>query len=272
MGILDFSGGANYFRCEIAIFKTINRLGASIIILKFNFKINNSNLINSSNIFVGQNVKISPSAVLDASSGCIIIDHNAELMHNSVIIGPCYIGENTTIKLGATIYENCSFGKFCKIGGELENTIFHNFSNKQHSGFIGNSYIGEWVNLGANTNNSDLKNNYSEISMYLPSATNHKIINTKKTFLGFICGDHTKTAINSSISTGSVFGTAVMLASSNFSPKLIKSFSWLTDEVSGRYNFDDFVHTMKIVKARRKQEVFPEEIKIMSQIADQNNV
>jgi UDP-N-acetylglucosamine diphosphorylase/glucosamine-1-phosphate N-acetyltransferase len=183
-------------------------------------------------------------------------------MHNSVIIGPCYIGKNTIIRVGAVIYENCSFGEYCKIGGELENTIFHNYSNKQHSGFIGNSYIGEWVNLGANTNNSDLKNNYSDITIQLP----HKKIKTGKKFLGFLCGDHTKTAINSTILTGSVLGTSVMLALAKFSPKLVSSFSWLTDEFVEKYDFERAISTMQIVKYRRNKELFSAEIEMLRSV------
>jgi UDP-N-acetylglucosamine diphosphorylase/glucosamine-1-phosphate N-acetyltransferase len=157
---------------------------------------------------------------LDASKGLIVIDDNAEIMHNTVVIGPCYIGKNTKIKIGAKIYPNCSFGDFCKIGGEIEHSVFQNYSNKQHDGFIGNSFIGEWVNLGAGTNNSDLKNNYSSVSIKL----SNKTIPTNRLFLGCCIGDHSKTAINTSLNTGSIIGFCSNIHLTGLTPKFIGSY------------------------------------------------
>lgn len=212
----------------------------------------------SDNLFVGKDTKISDNVVLDTNQGYIIIDDEAQIMHNSTILAPCYIGKNTNIKIGAKIYENCSFGENCKIGGELENTIFHNYSNKQHDGFLGHSYIGEWVNIGAGTNNSDLKNNYSKISVQLYDKTIH----TDRLFLGLMCGDHTKISINSTIATGSVFGAFSMFAQSGFSPKFLPEFSWLANHKIEKYDFEKAIKTVEIILARRNKKLTDEEKKL----------
>ncbi|MBX3044941.1 MAG: hypothetical protein KIT33_09680 [Candidatus Kapabacteria bacterium] len=214
---------------------------------------------NPTRILLGKNIKISPSVVLDASKGAIIIGDNVKIMAQSTVIGPCYIGDNSTIKIGAKIYEDCSFGEWCKIGGELENTIIHSYSNKQHEGFLGHSYIGEWVNLGADTNNSDLKNTYSEINMVLP----HKDVKTGRIFLGLMCGDHTKTGINSMFTTGTVAGVCGILVKEWFLPNFIKSFTWGGKTNSPTYRFEKAIETSRIVMARRNKVLSDEEIELL---------
>ena len=125
-------------------------------------------LLNEKNIFIGEGSTIKPGAVLDAEEGPIYLGKNVKVMHNSVIIGPCFVGDNSIIKIAAKIYENTSIGEFCKVGGEVECSIIHSYSNKQHDGFLGHSYISQWCNLGADTNNSDLKNNYGNIKVFWP--------------------------------------------------------------------------------------------------------
>ena len=214
------------------------------------------------NLYKGINVQLYPGVIIDTSKGSVILEDNVQIMHNSVIIGPCYIGKNTIIKVGSNIYENCSFGSYCKIGGEVADTIFHNYSNKQHSGFIGGSYIGEWVNLGADTNNSDLKNNYSKIAVNLP----HKVIDTGKQFLGCMCGDYSKTAICTRINTGTIIGNCAMIAISRLTPKYIPSFSWLTEELENIYKIEKAIETAKIVLKRRNKIITNEEEKMLLSI------
>jgi len=180
-------------------------------------------LVNTHNIFFGEEVKLGAGAVLDASNGAIFIDNKVEIMPNAVIIGPVYIGYKTIIKAGAKIYGNTSIGPICKIGGEIENSIIQGYSNKQHEGFLGNSYLGEWVNLGAGTENSDLKNNYQQVSVKL---TADKIISSKTQFLGCCIGDHTKTGIKTMLNTGTVLGCFCNVFGPGFQPKYLPSFTW----------------------------------------------
>lgn len=196
-------------------------------------------------VFLGSNVKIGSNVVLDSSNGAIIIEDNCNIMHNSVIVGPAFIGKNSVIKVGAKIYENCSIGEFCKIGGELENSVIIGFSNKQHDGFLGHSYLGEWVNLGADTNTSDLKNNYGEIKII----QNNRQVNTGRMFLGSLIADHSKTSINTMLNTGTIVGVCANIFGGEFPDKNIKSFSWGSN--SEKYRFDAACELAEKVMNRR---------------------
>ncbi len=190
-----------------------------------------------------------PGVVLDSTSGPIVFGNNATVMHNSVIMGPAFIGDNCTIKSGAKIYPECTFGPWCKVGGELENTIFQAYSNKQHDGFMGHSFISEWVNIGADTNTSDLKNNYGNVRVVMGQHT----IDTGRMFLGFLCGDHTKTAINTQLNTGTLCGVSSNIFTTHFPPKYIPSFSWGGSEHSEPYSIDKALETAARVMSRRKK-------------------
>lgn len=175
------------------------------------------------NIFVEEGAEIR-SAILNASKGPIYIDKYAEIQENSVIIGPCVIGEHAVVNIGAKIRGETTIGPYCKVGGEVSNSVFLGFSNKAHDGFLGNSYIGEWCNLGADTNTSNLKNNYSNVKIY--SEYLEKSIDTGTQFCGTFMGDHSKTGINTMLNTGSVVGVFANIFGGNFPPKFIPSFSW----------------------------------------------
>jgi UDP-N-acetylglucosamine diphosphorylase/glucosamine-1-phosphate N-acetyltransferase len=218
-----------------------------------------SYLIEPKNIFIGNNVKIAPGAVLDASKGKIIIGHNSEIMPQATIVGPASVGENNKIKIGAKIYEDSSFGEWCKIGGEIENTIIQSYSNKQHEGFLGHSFISEWVNLGADTNNSDLKNTYGNIKIRMED----RIIDTGRMFMGLLCGDHTKSSINAMFTTGSVAGICGIIVREWFMPNYIKSFTWGGKNDSPQYHFKKAIETAKIVMKRRNKDITDEEIELM---------
>ena len=216
--------------------------------------------VEPNNIYIGQNVKISQTVYLDASEGPIVIGDNVTIMSQASIIGPVYIGENSIIKIGAKIYGKNLIGPWCKVGGELENTIIHGYSNKQHEGFLGHSYICEWVNLGADTNNSDLKNTYSNIKMRLP----HKTVDTGRIFLGLMCGDHTKTAINTQFNTGTIAGISSILFESGFLSTTIPSFCWGGGKNSKKYKLEESLETAKIVMARRNKQLTDEEITLLN--------
>jgi UDP-N-acetylglucosamine diphosphorylase/glucosamine-1-phosphate N-acetyltransferase len=207
-----------------------------------------AHLLNPESIYVGKNAQVLPGVVLDAESGPIWIDENVKIMSNAVIEGPVAIGKSSLVKIGAKIYENTSVGPVCKVGGEVEETIIQEYSNKQHDGFLGHSYLGAWINIGADTNNSDLKNNYGEISVFL----NDRNVETGKRFLGLIMGDHSKTAINTMFNTGTVVGVSSNIFGAGFPPKFIPSFSWGGNGGIREYDFGKAIEVAEIVMNRRK--------------------
>ncbi len=202
------------------------------------------------NIWVAEGAEFSPGVVLDASEGPIIIDTSVRIMANAVICGPVYIGKKSVIKIGAKIYGGTSIGPVCKVGGELEGTIFQAYSNKQHDGFLGHSYIGEWVNLGADTNNSDLKNTYKNVAFY--SYPHKTKIDSSTQFLGCMIGDHSKTGIGCSINTGTVIGIGCNLYGPNLIRDFVPDFSWGQADELDKHRFSAFCETAAIVKQRRK--------------------
>lgn len=221
--------------------------------------------INEQLIFLGNNVKIAPNALLDASKGPILIDNDCEVMAGSVIYGPCFIGNNTKIKAGAKIYGPVSICSTCKIGGEVEDSIILSFSNKQHEGFLGHSYLGSWVNIGADTNNSDLKNNYGEITVVLDG----KKINSGKQFLGLIMGDHSKTAINTQFNTGTIVGVSSNIFGTGFPPKSIPSFAWGGYDDS-KYDIDKAIEVAEKVMIRRNKTLSIFETELLKNLYSQS--
>lgn len=177
-----------------------------------------------------------------------MIGNNVTVMPNAVIEGPCYIGDHSVIKAGAKIYESTSIGPVCKVGGEVEASIIHGYSNKQHDGFLGHSYIGEWCNLGADTNTSDLKNNYSSVKMNV----NGKEVDTGSLFVGLMMGDHSKSGINTMFNTGTTVGVSSNIFGAGFPPKTIPSFAWVDGQDVQGYRLDKAIEVAKIVMARRK--------------------
>ncbi|PID29214.1 MAG: glucose-1-phosphate thymidylyltransferase [Candidatus Cloacimonadota bacterium] len=210
-------------------------------------EIDNVTLVNRENIFVRGEIKIKAGSIIDGSEGVVVIDEGSEILHNSVVIGPVYIGHSTKIKIGSKIYENCSFGPVCKIGGEVEAVIFQGYSNKQHDGFLGHAYIGSWCNFGADTNNSDLKNNYRKVKVEL----NGELIDTESQFAGLFMGDHTKTGINTMFDTGTVVGMGCNVYGEGFPKRVIPSFNWGGKSKLIKYPVDRIIETSKVVMSRR---------------------
>lgn len=206
-----------------------------------------AHLMNPDNIYIGNGTKIKPGVVLDAEEGPIFIGNNVTVMPNAVIEGPCYIGNKSKIKIGAKIYEGTSIGEVCKVGGEVDESIIHSYSNKQHDGFLGHAYLGSWVNLGADTNNSDLKNNYGNVKVTI----NEKTIDSGSMFVGLTMGDHSKTGINTMFNTGTVVGVSSNIFGSGFPDKYIPSFSWGGVESMMNYKLNKSIEVAKRVMARR---------------------
>ncbi len=174
-------------------------------------------------IFIEKGAKVSCS-ILNAEGGPIYIGKDAEIMEGSMIRGPFAMGEHSVLKMGAKIYGATTIGPYCKIGGEVNNSVFFGYSSKAHDGFLGNSVIGEWCNLGADTNSSNLKNNYTQIKLW-----NYEMECFKETglqFIGLIMGDHSKSGINTMFNTGTIVGVSANIFGSGFSRNFIPSFNW----------------------------------------------
>ncbi len=182
-------------------------------------------ILNEAAVWIGKGAVVKPCTVLDAEEGPVHIGEGAKINPNVTISGPCFIGDNCVVQSGANIRGGTSIGASCKVGGEIEGTIFHGYSNKQHDGFVGHSYVGEWVNLGADTVTSDLKNTYGSVKV----AVNGREVDSGEMFVGSIIGDHAKTGIHTTLPTGCVIGYASNIFTSVHAPRFTPSFSWLTD-------------------------------------------
>lgn len=174
-------------------------------------------------IFVEEGASIRAS-VLNAQNGPIYIGKNATIHEGSVIMGPFSLGNNATVNWGAKMRMNTSIGPYCKVGGEVSNSVLFGCSNKGHDGFLGNSVLGEWCNLGANCNNSNLKNDYTNVKLY--SYATHTLEDSNRLFCGLFIGDFTKAGISTMFNTGTVVGVNVNVFGAGFQPKHIPSFSW----------------------------------------------
>lgn len=175
------------------------------------------------NIFIEEGAKVEFST-LNARTGPIYIGKNAEIMEGSLIRGPFALCEGSTVKMGAKIYGPTTIGPYSKAGGEINNSVIFAYSNKGHDGFLGNSVLGEWCNLGADTNTSNLKNDYSEVKIW--SYEQQKFVPTGLQFCGLMMGDHAKCAINTMFNTGTVVGVNANIFGSGFSRNVIGSFTW----------------------------------------------
>lgn len=182
-----------------------------------------TNTLLGNNIFVEEGAKVE-AAILNSTTGPIYIGKDAEIMEGSVVRGPFALCEHATLKLSTKIYGATTIGPYSKVGGEVTNSVILGYSNKGHDGFLGNSVLGEWCNLGADTNNSNLKNNYAEVKLW--NYTTEKMEPTGLQFCGLIMGDHSKCGINTMFNTGTVVGVCANVFGGNFPPNFIPSFSW----------------------------------------------
>jgi UDP-N-acetylglucosamine diphosphorylase/glucosamine-1-phosphate N-acetyltransferase len=180
-------------------------------------------LINPDHIFIEKGAKLE-CVVLNATDGPIYIGANAEAMEGSVIRGPFALCEHSVVKMAAKIYGPTTVGPYSKVGGELNNCVIFGYSSKAHDGFLGNSVIGEWCNIGADSNNSNLKNNYGEVKLW--SYPEKKFVGTGLQFCGLIMGDHSKCGINTMFNTGTVVGVSANIYGHGFQRNFIASFSW----------------------------------------------
>lgn len=228
-----------------------------------------SHQLSSTNTHIGNSIFIeegvrAEAAIFNTENGPIYLGKNSTVMEGSLIRGPFALGENATVKMGAKIYGDTTIGPQCKVGGEVSNSIFYKNSNKGHDGFIGNSVIGEWCNLGADTNSSNLKNNYANVKLW--DYSKQRFLNTGLQFCGLVMGDHSKCGINTMFNTGTVVGVSANIFGGNFPRNFIPSFTWGGSSGFATYQTNKAFQTAKKVMERRGQELTEIEQKILESI------
>ncbi|MDG1045907.1 MAG: GlmU family protein [Bacteroidia bacterium] len=226
-------------------------------------QLSSTNTIIGKDIFVEDGVR-AEAVVFNTENGPIYLGKNSTVMEGSIIRGPFGLGENATIKMGAKIYGDTSVGPQCKVGGEVSNSVFYKNTNKGHDGFIGNSVIGEWCNLGADTNSSNLKNNYASVKLW--DYSKQQFLDTGLQFCGLIMGDHSKCGINTMFNTGTVVGVSANIFGGNFPRNFIPSFTWGGSSGFATYQTNKAFQTAKKVMERRNEELTEEEQEILTSI------
>lgn len=224
------------------------------------------NVLNPENIFIEEGATVLFST-LNASEGPIYIGKDALVMEGSVIRGPFSLGEQSVVKMGTKIYGATTVGPFSKVGGEINNSVIFGYSNKGHEGFLGNSVLGEWCNIGADSNNSNLKNNYAEVRLW--SYETENFAKTGLQFCGLIMGDHSKCAINTMFNTGTVVGVSANIFGSNFPRNFIPSFSWGGAAGFSVYQVNKAIETADLVFKRRNLEFDEKEQSILINVFEQ---
>ena len=205
-------------------------------------------VLNKENIFIEEGAQIVFST-LNASEGPIYIGKDALIMENSSIRGPFAMSEHAVVKMGAKIYKDTTIGPHSKVGGEISNAVIFGYSNKGHDGYLGNAVIGEWCNLGADTNNSNLKNNYSEVKLW--NYETGRFAKTGLQFCGLMMGDHSKCGINTMFNTGTVIGISVNIFGSGFPRNFVPSFSWGGASGFTEYKTNKVFEVAEVVMQRR---------------------
>lgn len=224
------------------------------------------NVIAPENIFIEEGAKLE-FVTLNASTGPIYIGKNSEIMEGSVIRGPFALCEGAQVKLATKIYGATTIGPFSRAGGEISNSVLFAYSNKGHDGFLGNSVLGEWCNIGADSNNSNLKNNYEEVKLW--SYETEGFAKTGLQFCGLMMGDHSKCGINTMFNTGTVVGVSTNIFGSGFPRNFVPSFSW-----GGAAGFTTYItkkafETARIVMSRRNVEFDEKEARILEHVFEQ---
>jgi UDP-N-acetylglucosamine diphosphorylase/glucosamine-1-phosphate N-acetyltransferase len=224
------------------------------------------NVISPENIFIEEGAKLE-FVTLNASTGPIYIGKNAEIMEGSVIRGPFALCESGRVKLATKVYGATTVGPHSVIGGEVNNSVLFGYSNKGHDGFLGNSVLGEWCNIGADSNNSNLKNNYEEVRLW--SYETEGFAKTRLQFCGLMMGDHSKCGINTMFNTGTVIGVSTNIFGAGFPRNFVPSFSWGGAAGFSTYLTSKAFQTAKIVMARRNVEFSEDDAKILEYVFEE---
>lgn len=216
-------------------------------------------------VYIAESATVGPMVAIDASDGPVVLEEDVKVLPHTRIDGPAYVGPKSQLH-GGKIREGCSFGPVCRVGGEVECTIIQGYSSKYHDGFLGHSYVGEWVNLGAMTTNSDLKNDYTPVSVYLKG----ELTDTGEQFLGSIIGDHTKTSIGVLLNTGSMIGMMSNLVfAGQLMPKEVPSFCWmLNNRPTKGMGFKNMLATARAAMARRDKELTEADEALIKHVRD----
>ncbi|MEW5993651.1 MAG: putative sugar nucleotidyl transferase [Candidatus Zixiibacteriota bacterium] len=247
---------------ENAISEDFERVSSSLPLPQNVTVYDGARLLNEKAIFLGHDVNLLPGAVVDATQGPVYIGDNTRVEPHAVILGPCYIGPNSVVLAGRIA--GSSIGHTCRVGGEVETSVFQAYVNKYHAGFIGHSYVGQWVNFGAMTTNSDLKNNYSPIRVSL----NGESYDTGSIKVGSFIGDHTKFGIGTLLTTGINIGVCCNIFGGGLvSDKEVASFNWGTTGRFERYRFDKVIETAQRTAERRNCELSAAETMVLEAIS-----
>lgn len=205
---------------------------------------------------------------LNTTEGPVYIGEDAEIMEGSLVRGPLAMCEHSVLKMGAKVYGATTLGPHCKCGGELNNVVFTGYSNKAHDGFLGNAVIGEWCNIGADTNNSNLKNTYDQVKLW--DYETKRFRRTGLQFCGLIMGDHSKFGINTMINTGTVVGVGCNIFGSDFPRNFLPSFSWGGHAGLKEHNINQFFKTAKAVMKRRDIDLDEAETEMLTEVFEQS--
>lgn len=218
-------------------------------------------------VWIAHGVKLG-FCFLNTSDGPIYIGRNSEIMDGAMIKGPFILGENSLVKMGSKIYQNTAIGDNCKVAGEIQNSVIFGNSNKGHEGYLGNSVLGEWCNIGADSNNSNLKNNYEKVKLW--SYKKEGFQQTGEQFVGLFMGDHSKCAINTMFNTGTVVGVSANIFSTGFPRNFIPSFSWGGSQGITTYTVEKAIQTAKVVYQRRNKSFGETEMNMFNHIFEES--
>lgn len=267
--VLDYEGEINYIFRPFHLFhfngaeleKDFELLTAG----RASQTISKTNTLIGDRIFLEEGAKVE-AAVLNSSSGPIYIAKDAEIMEGSVVRGPFALCEHSSLKLASKIYGPTTVGPHSKVGGEVNNSVILGYSNKGHDGFLGNSVLGEWCNIGADSNNSNLKNNYEEVKLW--DYVDGRFAKSGLQFCGLIMGDHSKCGINTMFNTGTVVGVSANIFGGGFPRNFIPSYTWGGAAGFTEYRFDKAMKTAELVMTRRSIELDEVERDILQVVFD----
>ncbi len=231
---------------------SVRELAAEDRIASDNNVAEGSYLLAPESIRIGSGSRIKPCVVIDAENGPVWIGDAVKILPHTYIEGPCFIGDGSLIQAGSRIHAGTTLGPRSKVGGEVEASIIHGYSNKQHDGFLGHSYIGSWVNLAADCINSDLKNTYGTVRVPI----NGRDVETNEIFVGMLVGDYSKAGINTSFPTGTVLGFCSMIFATH-SPKFVPSFSWINGPDREPYDVTRALLMARRMMSRREKAISP---------------